>query len=40
MTEQVSWNKSSFLQNIIFENTQTLQLLTKIIKTESIYKSN
>jgi hypothetical protein len=39
MIEQVAWNKlSSILQNIL-QNTQTLQLFTMIIKTESIYKS-
>ncbi len=38
--EQVVKNKSSLLLNIIFQNTQTLQLRTKIIETEIIYKSN
>ncbi len=38
--EQVDQNKSSLLLNIIFQNTQTLQLHTKIIETEIIYKSN
>jgi hypothetical protein len=37
--EQVAWNKSSLLLNIIIQNTQTLQLFTVIIKTEIIYKS-
>jgi hypothetical protein len=37
--EQVAWNKSSFLQKSILQNTQTLQLFTTIIKSESIYKS-
>jgi hypothetical protein len=38
--EQNASNISSFLLKIILENTQTLQLFTKIIKTESIFKSN
>jgi hypothetical protein len=38
-TEQVAWNKSSLLQMNILQNTQTLQLYTKMIETESIYKS-
>jgi hypothetical protein len=33
-------NKSSLPLKNILQNTQTLQLLTKIIKTENIYKSN
>ncbi len=37
--EQDAWYKSSLIQNYIFQSTQTLQLLTKIIKTEIIYKS-
>ncbi len=37
---QVASTKSSLLLKIIFPRTQTLQLLTMIIKTESIYKSN
>ncbi len=37
--EQVAWNKSSLLLNIIIQNTQTLQLFTMNIKTEIIYKS-
>ncbi len=40
LKEQVSLNKSSLLLKNILQNTRTLQLLTKIIKTESIYKSN
>ncbi len=38
--EQVSWIKSSLLLMIQKQNTQTLELFTKIIKKESIYKSN
>ncbi len=38
--EQVSWNKSSLFLKIILQNTQTLQLFTKIVKTEFIYISN
>jgi hypothetical protein len=38
--EQVASYKSSLLLKIILESTQTLQLITKIIKTESIYKNN
>jgi hypothetical protein len=38
--EQVALYKSSLLLKIILESTQTLQLITKIIKTESIYKNN
>jgi hypothetical protein len=38
--EQVASNKSSLLLKIQNQNTQTLQLFAKIIKTESIYKSN
>jgi hypothetical protein len=37
--EQVALNKSSLLLMTILQNTQTLHLITKIIKTESIYKS-
>ncbi len=33
-------NKLSLLLKNILQNTQTLQLLTKIIKTENIYESN
>jgi hypothetical protein len=36
--EQISSNKSSLLLKIILQNSQTLQLSTMIIKTESIYK--
>ena len=39
LIERVDWNKSSLLLNNILQNTQTLQLFTMIIKTESIYKS-
>jgi hypothetical protein len=39
MTEQVTSNKSSLLLKIQKLNTQILQLFTKIIKLESIYKS-
>ncbi len=38
--KQVASNKSSLLLKIQKYNTQTLQIFTKIIKTESIYKSN
>jgi len=38
--EQGTLNKSSTSPKIILQNTQTIQLFTKIIKTESIYKSN
>ncbi len=39
--EQVALNKSNLLLKIILQNTQTLQLFTKIFKTEkSFYKSN
>jgi len=34
--EQVASNKSSLLPKIQKQNTETLQLFTKIIKTESI----
>ena len=37
--KQVAWNKSSLLLKNILQNTQILQLLIKVIKTESIYKS-
>jgi len=37
--EQVALNKSSLFLTIILQNAQTLQLFTKIIKTESIFKS-
>ncbi len=38
MIEQVAWNKSSLLLKIQIQNTQTLQLFTETIKTESIFK--
>jgi len=38
--EQVAFNKSRLLLKIILQNTSTLQLFTKKIKTEIIYKSN
>jgi Kindlin-2 N-terminal domain len=38
--EQVVSNKSSLLLKIILQNAQALQLFTKIIKKEIIYKSN
>jgi hypothetical protein len=37
--ELVASNKSSLLLKINLQNTKTLQLFTKIIKTGSIYKS-
>jgi len=37
--EQVASNKLSLLLKIQLENTQALQLFTRIIKTESIYES-
>jgi hypothetical protein len=40
MIEQVAFNKSSLLLKIHKQNTQTLKIFTKIINTESIYKSN
>jgi len=40
ITEQVASNKSNLLLKILMQNTQTVQLFTEIIKTESIYKSN
>ncbi len=40
IVEQVIQIKSSLLLIIVLLNMQTLQLLTKIIKTENIYKSN
>jgi hypothetical protein len=40
MIKQVASNKSSVFLNIQKENIQTLQLFTRIIKMESIYKSN
>ncbi len=39
LSEQVVSNKSSLLQQIILQNRLTLKLFTKIIKTESIFKS-
>jgi len=38
--EQVALNESISLLKIILQNKQTLQLFTKIIKKEMIYKSN
>ncbi len=38
--KKVAWNKSSLLLKIILQKMQTLQLITNIIKTESIYKSD
>ncbi len=40
ITEQVALNKSSLILMIHKQNTQILQLFKKIIKTESIYKSD
>ncbi len=40
MIEQVTLNKPSLLLKITLQNTQMLQLLTRIIKTEIIYNSN
>jgi hypothetical protein len=40
LIEQVNSNKSSSSLKIILQNTQTLQLLTRITKTESTYLSN
>jgi hypothetical protein len=37
--KQVASNKFSLLRKIILENTQTLQPFTKIIKTESVHKT-
>jgi hypothetical protein len=39
MIEQIAWNKSSLVLKKILQNTQTLQLFTMIIKSESIFKS-
>ncbi len=39
MTEQVASKKLSLLLKIQIQNTQMLQLFTKTIKTENIYKS-
>ncbi len=38
--KKVAWNKSCLLLNIILQKMQTLQPITNIIKTESIYKSD
>jgi hypothetical protein len=38
MIEQVAWNKSSLILNIILQNTQKLQVFTKKIKAQSYYK--
>jgi hypothetical protein len=38
--QKVALNNSNLTLTIILQNTQKLQLLTQIIKTESIYKSN
>jgi hypothetical protein len=38
MIEQVAWNKSGLLLKIHEQSTQTLQLFTETIKTESIFK--
>jgi len=38
--KQVAWNKTSLPLMTILQNTQKLQLFTKIFKTENIYKSN
>jgi len=38
--DQVAWNESSLILNNILQNTQTLQLFTNDIKTESIIKSH
>jgi hypothetical protein len=38
--EHFALNKSSLLLKVQKENTQTFQLFKKIIKIESIYKSN
>ncbi len=40
IAEQVALNKSSLLLKMQKQNTQTLQLFTKIIKIESICKIN
>jgi hypothetical protein len=36
----MDWVKSSLLQKNIISSKQTLQLFTKMIETESIYKSH
>ncbi len=38
--KQVSWNKGSLLLKVQKKNTQTLQLFTVLMKTESINKRN
>jgi hypothetical protein len=38
MIEQAAWYKSSSLLKNILQNTQTLQLFTKIIETETLTK--
>jgi hypothetical protein len=38
--EQVALNKSSLLLPNILQNMQKIKLFKKLIKTESIYKSN
>jgi hypothetical protein len=38
--EQFAWNKSSLILKILKGNMQALQLFTRIIKMESICKSN
>ncbi len=40
LMKPVACNKLSLLLKIILENAQALQLFTKILKTESNYKSN
>jgi hypothetical protein len=40
MIEQAALNKSSLIMQTILQNTQMLQLLTRINKMEIIYKSN
>ncbi len=39
MIEEAAWSKTSLLLKIQMQRTQTLQLFTKIIETEIIYKS-
>jgi hypothetical protein len=38
MKEEAAWNRSSLLLKNILQNTQTLQLITKNNKSESIIK--
>ncbi len=38
LIEQVAWYISSLLLHVQIQNTQALQLFTKIIKTESTYR--